>query len=1004
MNSTSGLEPADDGDLQASSFDAWSTNTQRGVTRQRSSSSLSSTSPTIDSVGDSTKATETTVSETRSKEKKTRRRKPVNCSFCRRRKLKCDRNYPCSNCVKRNIASACTYAAKPSNSFSSKLSQDDNTSDILVVDDMFDNAQKPDSDRTSDPTSASTSQNNNSDAQATSKESQSRPLPKGRPYLPPNSSNTISARSANTRQPHLGSGRRNIFHFSALAPALKNSASTSPSNSNKSPSDPTTSGSSSDQKSSPSSSIQDDEASSYSVKKAKESLGILEVEMSGKSIYHGDMHWSSLFVEVQELEQLVHQMKITNGVPVLCDAFSPEPETYESNPSTYCTSPSSKMNPIEVLKTIPPRPVCDTLIKRYFEVCEPLFPILNATVLQKEYMDFWQHPTDTELIWVSLFLGVLTLGLQSYGTGPHPFNFTAPANEIWPVWLEGSELCSYLGKLSFRPSLNSIRSIIVWIFCQPPVVSKTYWLDRTTTQIAMLVRTCQSIGLHRDPKWFNISPFEAEERRRIWYVVQYLDLYCSFTQGMPANIRTDCFDVKLPANINKREILPTSEKEPTPRPESALTDSTYLISRARLSTLQAQIVEETSNFGPLAKKVTYEHVIRTQEKLEDTFKSSPFYAASVLTQAEDTLASPVTIQRFFYEVDYLKTVLILHRYYSALGMEDPKYKQSRAATLYATVRMLKLHHWINYSLDNSLMPAQYQYLVDHLLTPHFLHASVFICIALINHYDSFKLEEVKEYTRLAELSMDIFYNKTKGFGLCARLTLFLIAIMGRVHEVGTLTKKQREDLQPQDSLIPKRGTLTLPTNVASVTINSTQSYMKQRSEDFSSTLRPDSELEQKSTNSPRSLLFENCSSDREPPTSGRLVGVPPNNSMSESEHGFSQTPQTSANSSTSNLKGQSTASNPVNPVEPMNDMEFFEDLGSTNFGKVFGLPVGKIPTELEESYQEHAVPQLQDALDGDVDLADPNVLDMTMAELDSMYNLPQYSTNDAWQMYNNGTQ
>ncbi|KAI0539224.1 hypothetical protein GGR58DRAFT_512452 [Xylaria digitata] len=41
-----------------------------------------------------------------------RRDKPqLSCNLCRRRKLRCDRNHPCSTCEKRGIGSSCTYVA-----------------------------------------------------------------------------------------------------------------------------------------------------------------------------------------------------------------------------------------------------------------------------------------------------------------------------------------------------------------------------------------------------------------------------------------------------------------------------------------------------------------------------------------------------------------------------------------------------------------------------------------------------------------------------------------------------------------------------------------------------------------------------------------------------------------------------------------------------------------------------------------------------------------------------
>lgn len=37
----------------------------------------------------------------------------LSCTFCRNRKLKCDRNQPCENCSKRNQGSSCTYMNPP---------------------------------------------------------------------------------------------------------------------------------------------------------------------------------------------------------------------------------------------------------------------------------------------------------------------------------------------------------------------------------------------------------------------------------------------------------------------------------------------------------------------------------------------------------------------------------------------------------------------------------------------------------------------------------------------------------------------------------------------------------------------------------------------------------------------------------------------------------------------------------------------------------------------------
>lgn len=39
-----------------------------------------------------------------------RRRPPLSCEQCRKRKIRCDRNVPCSHCVRSKSSSVCTYA------------------------------------------------------------------------------------------------------------------------------------------------------------------------------------------------------------------------------------------------------------------------------------------------------------------------------------------------------------------------------------------------------------------------------------------------------------------------------------------------------------------------------------------------------------------------------------------------------------------------------------------------------------------------------------------------------------------------------------------------------------------------------------------------------------------------------------------------------------------------------------------------------------------------------
>ncbi len=70
----------------------------------------------------------TTKPQRKERVKKTRNRIPTSCEVCRKRKLKCDRRHPCSNCVKYHSESLCKYAVQETTSSTPKAKL---TSEIL---------------------------------------------------------------------------------------------------------------------------------------------------------------------------------------------------------------------------------------------------------------------------------------------------------------------------------------------------------------------------------------------------------------------------------------------------------------------------------------------------------------------------------------------------------------------------------------------------------------------------------------------------------------------------------------------------------------------------------------------------------------------------------------------------------------------------------------------------------------------------------------------------------
>lgn len=79
----------------------------------------------------------------------------------------------------------------------------------------------------------------------------------------------------------------------------------------------------------------------------------------------------------------------------------------------------------------------------------------------------------------------------------------------------------------------------------------------------LAIRLAQSIGLHQDGKSFNLSPFDSEIRRRLWWHLWAKDARASEDHG----ITVASFDsppyIHFPLNIDDSQISPSTDKPPT---------------------------------------------------------------------------------------------------------------------------------------------------------------------------------------------------------------------------------------------------------------------------------------------------------------------------------------------------------------------------------------------------------------------------------------------------------
>ncbi|GAB1195759.1 hypothetical protein APSETT444_005022 [Aspergillus pseudonomiae] len=138
-----------------------------------------------------------------------------------------------------------------------------------------------------------------------------------------------------------------------------------------------------------------------------------------------------------------------------------------------------------------------------------------------------------------------------------------------------------LARAGFLQTRNQsvLQAAVLFLTClRSPGDAEFVW-----TMTAAVYRLAQGLGLHRDGIHFNLTPFEIELRRRLWWSIYLLDSQSSELHAIGTLITESSYDTRLPLNINDADISPESTTPPDERIE--FTEMTFCLIRCEMTVL-----------------------------------------------------------------------------------------------------------------------------------------------------------------------------------------------------------------------------------------------------------------------------------------------------------------------------------------------------------------------------------------------------------------------------------
>ncbi len=264
----------------------------------------------------------------------------------------------------------------------------------------------------------------------------------------------------------------------------------------------------------------------------------------------------------------------------------------------------------------------------------------------------------------------------------------------------------------------------------------------------MIMRIALQQGYHRDPSQHSdMSPFQAEMRRRLWMIVSQHELIFAVQLGLPKMIRYAECDTVSPKNLYEEELDEDMKEFPLSQPDTEPTPLSYQITKSRIMRAFGYVIEHLH----IVEEQPYEAVMRLDAGL---IESRTLIPPHLRLRSEDEMRDEPPgslMEKYVLEHFYHKAICILHRKYLNCFLADDTYAYSRRTCILSALELLRQQ----VSLHSECQPGgrleRIKWYRFSLIKHDFLLAAMVLCLAI---YNDKKQSGAEETDNVREVSLD----------------------------------------------------------------------------------------------------------------------------------------------------------------------------------------------------------------------------------------------------------
>jgi hypothetical protein len=321
---------------------------------------------------------------------------------------------------------------------------------------------------------------------------------------------------------------------------------------------------------------------------------------------------------------------------------------------------------LQLLRSLPPKQVCDKLVAIYTANFEKTLRILHVPSFLRQYAHFWAHsdhesylsspfiPQLTVVLAVSITLGENDIEADNYSSWEY---LKMNAVNLLQAWLQ-----KLPRKHRIELATLQIETLILLARQLRLTAAEESW-----KAAGSLVRSAMVMGLHiKISGSTKMSVFQAEIRRRLWVTIAEMDLQASITSGMPSMTPHVDFQNLSPANLDDSDFDETTTELPSSKPMDEPTDTLALITLAKSLSHRINIMNFVQHTN---SKIDLHERIKQGKMLEESLCCIPPSLKLNRTSSCDN-NPPVFLNQVLLDLYIRRPLLCLYRPVNRSNSDD----------------------------------------------------------------------------------------------------------------------------------------------------------------------------------------------------------------------------------------------------------------------------------------------------------------------------------------------